>query len=152
MEENEMNWEGYFAMPNDRNRERVSYSLKEELNYINREGGGSFTRGLKLVIKLVNDIPENLLIYALSNSYNLLELVSWTVDGTNNHISTISLSYKSISNDPINGGIVFRVSLPTENARLFRSSILGNLSLDHTESEYIIFKDSVVNYLKSMYE
>lgn len=150
--ENEINWEGYFAMPNDRNRERVSYSLNEELNCISRDERGSFTKGLKLAIKLVNDIPENLLIYALSNIDNLLELVSWTVDGTNNHISTISLSYKSISNDPINGGIVFIVSLPTTHARLFRSSILGNLSLDYTESDYLIFKDSVVNYLKSIYE
>lgn len=152
---NETNWKGYFAMPNIRNRERLTWFLEEELKgFENIEvNTAHYVDIIKLSIRIINDLPENLLCNALVSYDQYNEMVSWTPDASENHLSDFSLVHEGLtdSGDVIHR-LAFSMKVKSKWKKIFVSSIPCKLVIPYEESDYEKFKEIIISQLKAFYE
>lgn len=158
MEYSDLKWEGYFAMPNERNRERITYFTDEEWKGI-KDASGLFAMALFTVKKIVNALPEKLLCNAFVTYSKAQELVSWSKTGNTESNSKFTLEelvplYKPIDKESrLKGYAIGFYSYPNSALlmNLPRFSV-ASLYLEHTEEEFNTFIEEISLSLSKVYE
>lgn len=151
----ENKWYGYFAMPNERNKERLNYYLDKAYEIVSHEEvhEAEFRLYIIFLKKIILELPEELLCNAYYDEDGYSDFISWSDTGTDDGFGSLSLSRYSELNpikQKVDNFLRFNIS-EHRTARISMTKLLYSINLDDSEEVFKKFMGNITKVLKLSY-
>lgn len=143
-----MNWDAYFPMPNDRNKERLNYYIDKRLSM----SDNSLYKEILLLSKnIINDIPEKYLCKAFINYDYTSSILLWSNSHDNLSSRSFSIEYNMQGFEEGKIFLLLWKFNSTEESDLLSMTMMGFIKELNYES-YEEFMKILFTELKIYYE